>query len=137
MVSLQKLRQYNKNLRNHQTKLKKQYKLIKITKELELYNPRKYNLLKRINSKSYIKWSLFRSNSSEVFSKKGALKTRSKTTGEQQCRSANSTHLLSNFIEITHTHGYAPKNLQHIRIRRTPSSRRIPLGNCFCMSKEL
>ena len=134
MLSLRKLRQYNKNLRNHQTK---QLIQTKILKELELYNPRKYNLLKRINSKSYIKWSLFRSNSSEVFSKKGALQTRSKPTGEQQCRSANSTHLLCNFIEITHAHGYAPKNLQHIRIRRTPSSRRIHLGNCFCMSKEL
>ena len=55
--------------------------------------------------------------------------------GEQPCRRTISTKLLCNFIEITTTHGCAPDNSMHTR--RTPSSRRALLGNCFSMSKEL
>ena len=71
---------------------------------------------------------MFRNSPPEVFSKKAALQTQTKPTGEQLCRS-----LLCNFIEIIPTHRCAPKDLQHTR--RTPLSRRTPLGDCFCMSK--
>ena len=51
-----------------------------------------------------MKLYLFRSSPPEVFCKKDALQTRSKPTGEQQCRSAISTKLLCSFIKITHPH---------------------------------
>ena len=76
---------------------------------------------------------MFRSSLPEVFSKKDALQTRSKPTAEQPRKSAISTKLLCNFIEIIPTHGCTPENSQHTR--RTPLSRRTPLGDCFCMSK--
>ena len=47
---------------------------------------------------------MFRSSPPEVFSKKDAVQIRSKPTGEQP---------LSNFIEITPTHGCAPENSQY------------------------
>ena len=43
-----------------------------MTKELKFQNPQSYILLKRINSKLYIKLSLFRSSPPEVFSKEDA-----------------------------------------------------------------
>ena len=52
---------------------------------------------------------MFRSSPPVVFSKKGAAKIRSKTTGEQSCRSAISTKPLCNFIEITPAHGCTPE----------------------------
>ena len=45
-----------------------------------------------------------------------------------------STKLLYNFIKITPMHGGTPGNPQ--QTWRTPLARRIPLGDCFCMSKE-
>ena len=48
----------------------------------------------------------------------GALKIRSKCTGEHLCRNAISIKLLCNFIEIALWHGCFPVNLRHIF--RTP-----------------
>ena len=53
---------------------------------------------------------MFRSSPPEVFSKKDAVQIRSKPTGEQPHRSAISTKLLCNFIEITPTHRCTPEN---------------------------
>ena len=53
---------------------------------------------------------MFRSGPPEVFSKKDAVQKRRKLTGEQPRRSAISTKLLCNFIEITPTRGCAPEN---------------------------
>ena len=53
-----------------------------------------------------------------VFLRKGALKIRSKFTGEHSCQSAISINLRSNFIEVTPGHGRSPVNLLHIF--RTP-----------------
>ena len=77
---------------------------------------------------------MFRSSPPEVFSQKDAAQTRSKPTGEQPRRSAISTKPLCNFIEITPTHRCAPENPKYTH--RTPLSRRTPLGDCSCMSKE-
>ena len=70
----------------------------------------------------------------EVFSKKDAVQIRSNPTGEQPRRSVSSTKPLCNFIEITTMRECTPENLKHTRI--TPLPRRIPLGDCSCMSKE-
>ena len=78
--------------------------------------------------------SVFRSSPPEVCSQKDTRQTRSKLAGKQLRRSAISRKLPKNFIEIKPLHGCASKNLQHTY--RTPISRRIPLGHCFCMSKE-
>ena len=72
---------------------------------------------------------MFRSSPPEVFRKKEALQIPCKPTGEQPRRSVISTKQLCNFTEITLTHGCSPKNTQHTCI--------TPLGDCFCMSKEL
>ena len=77
---------------------------------------------------------MFRSSPPEVFSKKDAVQIRSKPTGEQPHRSAISTKLLCNFIEITPTHRCTPENPKYNR--RTPLPRRTPLGDCSCVSKE-
>ena len=58
-----------------------------------------------------------RNNRPEVFLGKGALKIRSKSTGEHPCRSTISIMLQSNFIEITIWHVCSPVNL--LRIFRT------------------
>ena len=55
-----------------------------------------------------------RSSSSELFFGKGVLKTCSKFTREHPDRSAISTKLQSNFIEIVLRHGCSPVNLPHI-----------------------
>ena len=46
-----------------------------MTKELKFQNPQKHILLKRINSKLYIKLSPFRSSLPEVLSKEDAPQT--------------------------------------------------------------
>ena len=48
-----------------------------------------------------------------MFLGKGALKICSKFKGENQCRSAISIKLQTNFIEITLRHGCSPVNLLH------------------------
>ena len=53
-----------------------------------------------------------------MFSKKDALQTWSKRTGEQPYRSTIPTRLLLSFIEITSSHGCAPENM--LNTRRTP-----------------
>ena len=52
---------------------------------------------------------MFRGSPPEMFSKKDALHTLSKLTGEQPRRSAISTKSLCNFTGITPTHGYNPE----------------------------
>ena len=81
-----------------------------------------------------MKLSLLRSSHPEVLPKKDALQTCSKPTGEQQCKSAISTKLFCNFIEITPTHGCTPEKFA--ALPRLRSSRRTPLGDYFYMSKE-
>ena len=76
---------------------------------------------------------MFRSSLPEVFSNKDTVQIRSELTGEQTRRSAIPTKPLCKFIEITPTHGCAPKNPH--RTRKTPLPRRTPLGDCSCMSK--
>ena len=56
----------------------------------------------------------YESNPLEVFLGKGVLKIYSKFTGKHPCRSAISTKLQSNFIEITLRHGCSIVNLLHI-----------------------
>ena len=51
---------------------------------------------------------------SDVFLRKVVRKIWSKFTGEHPCRSAISTKLLCNFIEIALRHGCSPVNLLHI-----------------------
>ena len=58
---------------------------------------------------------------------------RSEPTGEETRRSAISTKLLCNFIEITLTHKCSPENPHHTH--KTPLPRRTPLRDCSCMSK--
>ena len=77
---------------------------------------------------------MFRTSPPEVFSKKGALQTKSKAIGEQPRRRAISTNPLCNFIKITSTYKCAPENPQHTC--RILFSRRTPVGDCFSMSKE-
>ena len=55
-----------------------------------------------------------RSSRPGVFFWKGVLKICSKFTGEYPCRSAISTKLLCNFIEIALRQGCSPVNLVHI-----------------------
>ena len=62
----------------------------------------------------FLKPLTFRSRHPKVFLEKGVLKICSKFTGEHPCRSAISTKLQSNFIEITLQHGRSPVNLQHV-----------------------
>ena len=71
---------------------------------------------------------MFRSSPPEMFSKKDTVQIGSKPTGEQPRRSAISTKLLCNFIEITPMHRCTPENAQHTH--KTPLPRRIPLGDC-------
>ena len=63
----------------------------------------------------------YESNPLEVFLGKGVLKIYSKFTGKHPCRSAISTKLQSNFIEITLRDGCSPVNLLHFF--KTPFSR--------------
>ena len=60
----------------------------------------------------------FRSCCTDMFLRKGPLKTCSKFTGEHPYRSAISIKLLSNFIEIALRHECSPVNFLHIF--RTP-----------------
>ena len=55
---------------------------------------------------------IVRSSRSEVFLKKGVLKTCNKFTGERPCRSVIS--IMPNFIEITLWHGCSPVYLLHV-----------------------
>ena len=64
-----------------------------------------------------------RSSHPEVFLRKCVLKIYSKFTGEHPCRSAISTKLQSNFIEIALQHVCAPVNVLHIF--RKPFSKNI------------
>ena len=55
-----------------------------------------------------------RSSHPEVFPGKSVLEICSKLTGEHSCRTAVSTKLQSNFIEIALRHGCSPVNLLHV-----------------------
>ena len=69
-----------------------------------------------------IGWYTLRSSHPEVFLRKDVPEIYSKFTGEHPCRSAISTKLLCDFIEITLLDdGCSPVNLQHIL--RTPFSK--------------
>ena len=76
----------------------------------------------------FLKPLTFRSRHPKVFLEKGVLKICSKFTGEHPCRSAISTKLQSNFIEITLQHGCSPVNFldlsEHFFLR-------TPLKGCF------
>ena len=88
-----------------------------------------------MNVLSLVTRAKVKNSPSEVFLRKGVLKTCSKFTGEHQCRSAISIKLQSkatllkstllkiqsNFIEIALRHGCSPVNLLHIF--RTPFSK--------------
>ena len=63
---------------------------------------------------------MFRSSPPDVLPKKEAMQIPCKPTGEQPRTSAISTKWLCNFIEITLTHGCAPKNPQHTRRNLSP-----------------
>ena len=79
-----------------------------------------------------IKLVVFRSSLPEVFSTNNTLQTCSKPTEEQPCKSVIPTKPLCNLI--TPTYGCFPENSQ--LTRRTPSSRKTPLVDCFSMSEE-
>ena len=105
MLSLQKLRQFNKNLRKHQTKMNPAINTnyLKLQKNWNLKILK--SIVKRINWISYINY----------LCSEDALQKWSKPTGEQQCRSAISTKPLGKFIKSTPTHRYAPKNSQDFK----------------------
>ena len=63
-----------------------------------------------------IKLKIFRSSPSEVSVRKSVMKTCSKFTGEQPCRSVVLIKLQSSFIEVALRHGCSPVNLLHIFI---------------------
>ena len=67
--------------------------------------------------------NIFRINHPKVFLGKGVPKICSKFTGEHLCRSAISTKLFCNFIEITLQRECSPVNLLHIF--RTPFTKNI------------
>ena len=91
LLSLQKRRQYNKNLTKHQTKINTAI----ITNLLKLQKNQNFKILKSIvKNNKFKKVSMFRSSPPEVFSKKDALQIQSKPTGEQPRRSAISTKSL-------------------------------------------
>ena len=71
---------------------------------------------------------MFRDSPPEIFSKKETLQIGSKPTREQPRRSAISTKLLCNFIEITPMHGCTPEKAQHTH--KTLLPRKILLGEC-------
>ena len=75
----------------------------------------------RKKTKKLLSWSKqlldVRSNTPEVFLRKGVLKICCKFKGKQPCRSVISIKLLCNFMEITLRHGCSPVNL--LRISRT------------------
>ena len=65
---------------------------------------------------------IFRSSRSEVFLRKGVLKTCSKFTEEHPCRSAISIKLQSNCIETPLRHRCSPVNLLHIFRKSFPKN---------------
>ena len=77
---------------------------------------------------------IFENSHSEVFLRKDVLKICTKFTGQHPCRSAISTKLQSNFIEITLRHGYSPVNLLHIF--RTPFPKNTSEGLLLKITKK-
>ena len=80
---------------------------------------------------------ILRNSRPELFLVKGVLKIYSKFTGEHPCRSATSTKLKSNLIEIPLRHGCSTVNVLHIS--RTPFPRNnsgCQLLNIFCKQRK-